>query len=302
MAKTFSYYPGCSMHSTGSDFSMSLKAVCKYLGVELKEIPDWNCCGASATHIADHEVGYNLALRNLILAEQMGGNDVVTPCAACFANLKHAEHEGRKKGSGIAGQFKGSVTVRNLLEVVMNDVGLDEIKSHVKRSLHHLKPAAYYGCLMVRPPEIMQMDDAEDPALIDAVCGALGAKTVKWSGKTDCCGASLSVPRTDVVVSLIGKIFAAAQASGANCIVTACPMCQLNLDTRQAAAAAQSGLGFSMPVYYFTELMGVAFGLQEYTAWFNKHITDPLPLIQDALNAPPPPEPETKKKPAAAEA
>jgi heterodisulfide reductase subunit B len=296
MAKTFSYYPGCSMHSTGSDFSASLKAICKYLGIELKEIPDWNCCGASATHIADHELGYNLALRNLILAEQMGGNDVVTPCASCFANLKHAEHEGRKKGSGIAGQFKGDVTVRNLLEVIVNEIGLDEIKKHTKQSLHHLKPAAYYGCLMVRPPEIMQMDDAEDPVMIDNVCGALGAQSVKWSYKTDCCGASLSVPRTDVVVGLISKIFTAAQESGANCIVTACPMCQLNLDTRQAAAAAKTGQNFNMPVYYFTELMGVAFGLQEYGNWFKKHIVNPLPLIEDALSAPPPPEPEKKKK------
>lgn len=289
------------MHSTGRDFSDSLQAVCKYLGMELEEIPDWNCCGASATHIADHSLGYNLGLRNLILAEKMGNDVVTTPCAACYANLKHAEHEGREKGSGIAGQFQGNVTVRNLLDIVFNEVGVDGIKQHVKRNLGALRPVAYYGCLMVRPPEIMQMDDPENPMLIDNVLGAIGIQSVNWTYKTDCCGASLSVPRTDVVVKLIGKLFSAAEDAGANCVVTACPMCQLNLDTRQVAAAELLGRKFNMPVLYFTELMGVAFGLQEYAGWFNKHIIDPMPLVEQAL-ASPPPEPEKKKVKAAAAA
>ena len=286
MANKYSYYPGCSVHGTSREFGESLNAVAKALGMELAEIPDWNCCGASATHIADHEVGYNLSLRNLILAEQMG-NDVVTPCAACFANLKHAEKEGREKGGGLAGQFRGDITVRNLLEAVVTDVGLDTIKQNVKHELGALKPVCYYGCLMVRPPEIMEMDDPENPMLIDHVVEALGAPAVNWTYKTDCCGASLSIPRTDIVVKLVGKLFTAAKEVGANCIVTACPMCQLNLDSRQAEAAQALGETFNFPILYFTELMGVAMGLPNYATWFKRHITDPLPLIQTALSAAP---------------
>jgi heterodisulfide reductase subunit B2 len=282
MARKYSFYPGCSLHSTGREYGESLRAVCKVLGVELVDIPDWNCCGASATHIADHGVQYNLGLRNLILAEQMG-DDVVTPCAACYANLKSSEFEGRKQGSGIAGEFKGNITVKNLLQVVAQDVGLEAVKQNVKRSLEGLKPAAYYGCLMVRPPEITQADDAENPIFMDDVLAALGAKTVKWSYKTDCCGAGLSVPRTDVVLRLIGRILTDAEEAGADCIVTACPLCQLNLDTRQAAAGQALGKSFQFPIYYFTELMGAAFGLLEYPKWFKRHITDPLPLLEKAL-------------------
>lgn len=267
------------MHGTGREFGESLHAVCGALDMELAEISDWNCCGASATHTVDHSVGYGLSLRNIKLAEQ-GGADIVTPCAACFANLKHAEHEARERG-----EYSGPA-VRNLLEAMATDAGMDEIKSKVTQPLAGLKPAAYYGCLMVRPPEIMQMDDAEDPVLLDNVMAALGIKTVKWSYKTDCCGASLSVPRTDVVLKLAGKLLIAAVDAGANCIVSACPMCQLNLDTRQAEAAQALGKSFNLPVYYFTELMGVAFGLPGYQTWFNRHLVNPLPLVREAMTAP----------------
>lgn len=287
MAKRYTYYPGCSSHTSGKDFEESLQAVCKHLGVDLIELPDWNCCGASATHITDHEVGIQLSLRNLGMAEQIAERDVVTACAACYSHLKYAEHAAKEEGvKSKIGSYDGKVTARNLIDIIHNDVGLDTIADNVKYKLEGLKPVGYYGCLMLRPPEIMQLDKVENPVYIDDICEALGAEPVHWSYKTECCGASLAIPRTDVVLKLVGRLLEKAEEAGANCIVTACPLCQLNVDSRQQSAGEALGKSFNLPVYYFTELMGISFGIQEYRTWLNRHIVDPKPLIDKALSAP----------------
>jgi len=287
MAREYTYYPGCSMHSSGKDFEESLQAVCRHLDINLVELPDWNCCGASATHITDPEVGYELSLRNLVMAEQLAKRDIVTACAACYAHLKHSEHEALERGSGKMGTFKGDIKARNLLDVIHEDVGLDEVEKNVKIKLEGLKPVGYYGCLMVRPPEICELDDAEDPVFIDDIMASIGADPVFWTYKTDCCGGSLSVPRSDVVIDLVGKLFEHAIEAGANCIVTACPLCHVNLDSRQEQAGQKLGKTINLPVYYYTELMGISFGIQEYPTWLGRHFVDALPLIESVLKAAP---------------
>lgn len=285
MSMKLSYYPGCSMHATGKDFDESLKAVCVALGVELKELADWNCCGASATHTADPEVSYNLSMRNLSMAEKLG-NDLVTACPACFTHLKHGQHEAKARGGkSDAGAFNGTIRPRHLLDVVHEDIGMDAVAGLVKNKLKGLKPVSYYGCLMVRPPEVVEMDNAENPMFMDDVMEAVGAEPIDWSFKTDCCGGSLSIPRADVVVSLVSKLYAEALDAGANCIVTACPLCHVNVDSRQAQAGQALGVQLNMPVFYFTELMGVAFGLSDYPKWLGRHIVDGMPLIESVLKA-----------------
>jgi len=275
MAKQYAYYPGCSMHSSGKDFEESLQAVCRALDLDLQEIADWNCCGASATHLVDHKVSDGLALRNLKLAQGMGVSEVVTACAACYSHLKFGE-----KAAKESGKIPEGFRARNLLDVMHEDVGIGRLEKMVKRPLAGLKPAAYYGCLMVRPPEVMQMDDAEDPVFMDDIVEALGAERVDWSYKTDCCGGSMSIPRADLVIDMVGNLMEMALEAGANCFVAACPLCMVNLDTRQEAAGAKNGKTYNLPVYYFTELMGIAFGLSEYPKWLRRHIIDGLPLIE----------------------
>lgn len=280
-----SYYPGCSMHATGKDFDESLKAVSGPLGIELKELEDWNCCGASATHTADPEVSYNLGLRNLSMAEKIG-DDLVTACPACYAHLKHSEHEAKERGGkGSAGNFAGKIRPRHLLDVVHEDIGLDAVRALVKKQLVGIKPVAYYGCLMVRPPELVEMDDPENPVFMDNIMEAIGAEPVEWSYKTDCCGGSLSIPRAEVVIQLVSKIYEAAQEAGANCVVTACPLCHVNMDSRQPQAGELLGKKLDMPVFYFTELMGIAFGLNDYPKWLGRHIVDGMPLVESVLKA-----------------
>jgi len=276
----YAYFPGCSLHSTASEYDLSTKAVCRELGIELEEIPDWSCCGATSGHSLSKEVGVALPLRNLAKAEAMGA-DVVAPCAACFNRLKSAndivERDPKRltlmaEKYGI--NYKGTVNTHSLLAVVYG-LGMEEIKSKVKRELAGLKPECYYGCLLLRPPDVADFDDAENPKSLDELMGALGAEAVKWPYKTECCGASLSLSKSEVVVKLTHDILSMAKRSGANCIVTACPLCQGNLDMRQSQVEAKYGEKFGLPIFYFTQVMGMAFGVPESSLGFSKLMVSP---------------------------
>ena len=276
----YAYFPGCSLHSTASEYDLSTKAVCRELGIELEEIPDWNCCGATSGHSLNREVGIALPLRNLAKAEEMG-LDVVSPCAACFNRLKSADEIVKRDPSmqslmaekyGI--NYKGSVNTLSLLAVVYQ-LGMEEIKSKVKRELAGLKPACYYGCLLLRPPDVADFDDAENPKSLDDLMGALGAEAVKWPYKTECCGASLSLSKSEIVVKLTHDILSMAKRSGANCLVTACPLCQGNLDMRQSQVEAKYNEKFDLPIFYFTQVLGMALGIPESSLGFNKLMVNP---------------------------
>jgi len=272
----YSYYPGCSLGSTAKEYDQSMRAVAKMLEVELVELPDWNCCGASSGHCTNRQLSLALPARNLALAEKEG-LDIAVACAACFLRFKQTNHdlqasdELRKEIERIIGMpYKGSVEVRHLLDIFARAVGLEEIKKRVKKPLNGLKLAAYYGCYLVRPPEITQFDDPENPRLMDDLLNALGAESVDWSHKVECCGGNLLLSRVDIVIKLVGDICQAATEAGAAAIVTACPLCQANLDTRQPSPE-------NVPILHFSELMGIALGVDEKTvkSWVKRHIASP---------------------------
>ncbi|HEU0295411.1 MAG TPA: CoB--CoM heterodisulfide reductase iron-sulfur subunit B family protein [Anaerolineales bacterium] len=275
---SYSYYPGCSLHSTGLEYGLSTRAVFQHLQLELKELLDWNCCGASSAHIFDHTLALALPARTLALAQAFG-RDLVTPCAACYNRLQGADHAMRtdprvrsEMESLLGFQYTGAVAVRPVLAVLYEDIGVERIAAQVRHPLTGLKVVTYYGCLLVRPPEIAQFDDPDNPQVMAALLRAVGAEVMPWSHATDCCGGSLSLGRSDVVGQLVGKLASRATEAGADAIVTACPLCQVNLEMRQTTAP-------KVPTFYFTELLGLAFGLPEATKWWKKHLIDPGPAL-----------------------
>jgi heterodisulfide reductase subunit B len=280
----FAYYPGCSLHATGLEFDQSTRAVFHALGVQLDELDDWNCCGASSGHSLDALAAVALPARNIALAQEMN-LDVLAPCAACFNRLKVAEHaiktdpaQRNKIEDAVGFAYAGTTQIRNPIDVIVNEIGLPQVRAMVKRPLDDLRAVSYYGCLLVRPPEIVQFDDPEHPRLMDQLLAALGATPVDWAYATVCCGGSLSLTRAKIVNKLVDDIAAHAREVGAQTIVTACPLCQINLEMRQTSAA-------KMPIVYFTELMGLAFGLQASARWWSKHLVDPRAVVSKYATA-----------------
>ena len=282
MAKLkYSYYPGCSLEATAKEYDDSIRDVAKILDVELVELEDWSCCGASSGHNTNYELSLALPARNLALAEKEG-LDLAVACAACFLRFKQTSHdlraneELRQEIERIIGMpYRGKFEVRHIVDIFAREVGLEEIKRRVKKPLNGLKLAAYYGCYLVRPPEITQFDDAENPMLMDDLLNALGAETLDWSHKVECCGGSLLLSRPDIVIKLVGDICQAATDAGAVAVVTACPLCQANLDTRQPGPEY-------MPILNFSELLGLALGVDGKTtnSWWKRHINSPVNILK----------------------
>jgi heterodisulfide reductase subunit B len=276
----FSYYPGCTSHSTSVEYSMSSEAVLRALGVELLEIEDWNCCGAAAAHSLNRLLSLCLPARNIAKTQQRE-LPLVVPCAGCFNNLKTAEGA-LKNGGKLAQQieevvgftYRGTAEILALIDVVVNRVGLEKVREKVVKPLLGLKVASYYGCALVRNPEITQLDDCENPLYMDHVMEALGATPVEWSYKTECCGADLALTHGDTVVEMVNRIVEMAGEAEADCITCSCGLCQANLEMRQKSE------GRGLPVFYFTELMGLAMGLKAEGEWWKKHIIDPTPLLR----------------------
>lgn len=275
---TYSYYPGCSLHSTGLEYGLSTRAVFRRLGLRLVEVPDWNCCGASSAHALDQQLAAALPARNLAIAQQ-AGYDLITPCAACFNRLKGADYlmrtdpQARAELEELVGfRYSGAIAVRPLLAVLREDYGTQSLADEIQKPLQGLKVVTYYGCLLVRPPHITQFDDPENPCVMGELLEAAGADVLPWSYATECCGGSLSLSRSGLVMELVGKLAFHAREAGAAAIVTACPLCQVNLEMRQEGAE-------KMPVFYFTELIGLALGLTEANKWWQKHLIDPRPLL-----------------------
>ena len=275
----YSYYPGCSAHSTGLEYTLSTEATLRQLDVELEEIEGWNCCGASSAHALNHRLALTLPARNLALAQKAGG-DLLIPCAACYNRLKGAElalrsnSEARAEIEADVGfNFTGQVRIRPLLAILHEDFGPQRVAAETRRPLSGLKVVPYYGCLLVRPPRVAQFDDPDDPRLMASLLRAAGAEVMPWSHATDCCGAGLSLPRSDAVYRLVGRLAERAREADAEALVTACPLCQVNLEMRQPARPR-------LPAFYFTELLGLAFDLPEARRWWPKHLIDPRPLLR----------------------
>ncbi len=263
----YAYYPGCSLESTAWDFDKSTRAVCRALGIELVDIPDWVCCGSTPAHASSASLAVALPSLNLLKARDMG-LEIVTACASCYARLRTANYkvqndpEERAQAEKIIGKsYDGQTPVRHILDVLMNEYGPDPIRAKVKKSMGGLKVASYYGCLLSRPPEVVAFDDPDRPTSMDELAAAAGATPVEWPYKTECCGASLSLTNSDVVCRLGHKIISMAREASAECLVVACPLCQANLDLRQPDANKIFGDLPETPVLYITQLLGLALGV-----------------------------------------
>jgi len=275
-----SYYPGCSLHSTGLEYGESTQEVCKILDIELEELSDWNCCGAGSAHCTDEVLAIELPVRNLVTAED-AGLDLVIPCAACFNRFKVAEKHIREgKEPAIDTSYQGKVPVKHLLDFLSEEENIKAIKEKIQKPLNGLKAVCYYGCLITRPPEVTDAKNHENPQAMDELLSLLGVEVYPWSYKTDCCGGSLMLSRPDIVAELSGKLIQMAKEAGADCIVTACPLCQANLDTKQGVISKNLGRKVHFPAFYFTELLGLALGCEEAGQWLKKHVVDPRDLLK----------------------
>jgi heterodisulfide reductase subunit B len=264
----------------------SAVAVAGALGTDLVEPAGWTCCGATAAHQTDRVLAASLPAATLVKVQDMG-LDMVVNCAACYNRMKVANHEVstdpamRKKVSDFVGRdYDGSVKVRHIVEVLLDDVGLDNIKSAFKRSLKGLPIACYYGCLLVRPHDVTNFDDPENPTSLDRLVTAMGGVSLDWPHKVECCGGGLSMSRTDVVVSLTDSIVGMAKAAGAKCIAVSCPMCQINLDMRQQDIEKQTGTRHDMPVLYITQLLGLCLGISPDELGLKKRMVSPASVIE----------------------
>lgn len=279
MTMKVSYYPGCSLKGTAREYGESVESIARRLGVELKELSDWNCCGASSAHATDDALAVGLGLRNLEIADRTG-LDVVVPCAACFQRLKVAEKAVKNGRVKPQNGYKGAFRIRHLADFLAEDINPKLVMEQVKRPLDGLKVVCYYGCLTSRPPEITDARRPEDPETMDNLMMVLGADVRDWSYKTDCCGGNLILTRPDIAKKMVLKLFDKAIEAGAEAIVTACPMCFSNLDMKQAELTRETGKEYHLPIFYISELMGLAFGDPGVAKWLRGHEVDPSPLLK----------------------
>ncbi len=282
MPKKYAYYPGCSLHSTGSEYDVSFRAVCEKIGIEIEEIKGWICCGTSPAHSSSKLLSLALPFENLCLADKMGMTDVVAPCASCFARLRTAAFEANEDPE-LADQISEALDKplpksMNILSPIEIFHGREGLEAAVTKDLSGLKVACYYGCLLTRPSKIMQFDECEYPMAMDELLGSMGITTLDWSYKTECCGGALAMTRTDVVLKLTRDILEEAKTVGANAIAVACPLCHVNLDTRQEEVEQEYGVKYGLPIFYFTELMALAMGVPSNELGLKKHFvgTDEL--------------------------
>jgi len=292
---TYLYYPGCSLKCSGRAYEESMLPVFEALGVRLLELPDWNCCGATAYMSVDAQSAFLLALRNLALAERHGdGNggpvQLVAPCAACYLALTKVQHRiaehpevARGTAEDLAAadlEYRGGVRVRHPLEVLVGDVGLPAIRSRVRAPLYGMRVACYYGCQIVRP--YAAFDDQFDPTTLDRLVEAIGAEPVRWPLKTRCCGGTLTGTLHEMGARLSVLLVEEAVRRGASTLATACPLCQFNLDCYQNR---RGELATALPIVYFTQLLGLAFGIPAKRLGLHRHMIPLMPALVGAAGA-----------------
>lgn len=277
----FTYYPGCSLTGSAQELDESFRTAATRLGIKLTELPDWTCCGASSAHMVDHFLETALPAKDLVTAERLG-KDVVAPCAGCHVRMKAASQKVLQDQT-FQKQFplKGGIEIISGIDMFFRPEVISAIKEKTVKSLEGLKVVPYYGCLAVRPVEVVQPSNPENPMEMDKVLEAMGAKVLNWPYKVDCCGGSLALTKTEMVVKLSKKLLDMAKALEADALVTMCPMCQANLDTRQADISREAGQSYYVPILYLTELMGVAFQYPRLRSWFNRHLVSPEHMLAE---------------------
>ena len=301
-------FPGCSATSTGLAYTESFNYVAQRVGIEVVDVPDWNCCGASAGHLQSHDLGDALPARSLALSEEaFGDTPVLALCAGCYQNLRRALIHGRSSKERLAEineiierDWKAEAEVLNGIEPFLDEEVAAQVKEQVKEPLNDLKVACYYGCALVRPRALSEFDDEEQPTSMERVLELTGAKPITWHFKTECCGASHQVSVASAAKPLIERIFDNAAANGAEAIATACPLCMLNLDMRLSevnkARLRDGKQPYDIPVYYFTELLAASFGGASSEIGIERHFHPAVAMIERAKAREPEPEPLTPEQ------
>jgi heterodisulfide reductase subunit B len=288
--REYAYYAGCSQEGTAKEYDTSLRLVLKTLGVSIKEPDDWSCCGSTPAHTVDHVFAAALAARNLAIVEKMEMPTLITPCPSCLAVLKKAhlgmvqDESFKNEVNGLLDEpYGGGVITKSVLQIIYEDVGLEALAEKVTHTLPDLKVAPYYGCILNRPPEIAQFDDPENPISMDRVISAVGVEVCDFAFKVECCGAAFGVPKREMVNKLTYKVLSMAQDCGANCVAVACPLCQQNLDLRQGQVNSTMGSSFNIPILYFSQIMGLAYGYSPKELAMDKLIVSADHLIRSRV-------------------
>ena len=275
------YYPGCFLQGTAKDYAESILGICQHLNIQFEEVPDWNCCGATAAHSIDHRASIELAGRNLNLAAELPHADMLVPCPMCFNRLKTASFvlKGDQKERYNIDLHDSIPEIWDLANFFATDDMLQLVAGQLKKPLNDLRVVCYYGCVANRPQEITKATDVENPQSMDRIIENLGGTAISWPYKADCCGASQMLSRPDIVSRLVAKLYDMAQRVDAQAVVVSCQMCQANLDIFQERVGVDWGKRFSLPIYYFSELIGLAMDVKGVRKWLSRHITDPLSLL-----------------------
>ena len=278
---TLAYYPGCSLHSTAKELDSSFDATMATLDVDLAEIPGWQCCGNSAARSSNRLLAAALPAGELAkVRDDMKLEAVAVPCAACFNRFQNANHAVGDEATAsdiaqvVGRPFDGGVMVLNMVDVYHDQIGLAALQAKVVRPFRGLKVACYYGCLLTRPPKVTLAEDPEYPVHMDAVVRAIGCTPVEWDSKSDCCGAALSLCEQGVVDKLVKGIITNARERGAEAIVCACPLCQINLDGRQGEIKKTDGAWVDMPILFLSQMVGRALGVSDKQLGLNKAMVD----------------------------
>lgn len=278
------YYPGCSLHATAREYAESLQAVAGALEIKFDEVRDWACCGATAAHSTNRLLSVALPARTLMLAEKQNLDRVFAPCAACYNRLASAQ-QAIAKNKKVADQvqsvlgetFNNSVAVLSIAQLLSGIT--EQIRERCRKPLRNLKVACYYGCLLVRPPEVCSFDDPESPSSMESIASAAGATPVRWDMALECCGGGFSLSRTASVVRLSRSILRSARKAGASAIVVACPMCHSNLDFRQRAMNRHDSAAEPMPILFLSQLVGLGLGLDSVQLGLQRHFISPEPVL-----------------------
>jgi heterodisulfide reductase subunit B2 len=288
--REYAYYSGCSLEGTAVEYDMSMRRVFEVLDVDLRVPEDWSCCGSTPAHTVDHVFAAALAARNLSIIEKMGVGTVTIPCPSCLSAFKRA-HLGmtgnevfKKEVNDLLDEpYNCGVSPKSTLQVMLEDIGLQAIASKVTHALPDLVVAPYYGCILTRPPEIAQFDDPENPVSMDKILEAVGIKVADFAFKLECCGAAFGVPKRDMVNRLTYRVLSMALDAGANCIAVACPLCQQNLDLRQSQVNSTMGTNLSIPIIYFSQIVGLTYGLSPKELGLDKLTVSADPLIRSRI-------------------
>ncbi len=285
----YAYYPGCASQEITKESNETTRKVAGVLGIELHDMPAASCCGAGL--VADYDRDLHLALnaRNFAQAEEMG-MDIMTICSTCLMVMNTANRDLKRdpklleRINGILGEvglrYNGTIEIKQLLWVLAGDYGLEKLKKKVKRPLNWLKAASFYGCHTLRPSDALGLEDPENPWSLDAVIRTLGAETVEYEGKTRCCGFQVDLVAVDTAVTMTATRLLDAKAMGAQCMVTPCPFCHINLDNYQGMGEKKMARKIGLPVLHLSQVVGLALGMSATEVGLDRHLVSPESVIK----------------------